>query len=91
MNIVKIDRLVFFICSSIIIGLLIAWGVEGFSLLTETKSSVHFEDKVTGMIYTETQKKFSMGLDLVALLSLAVAGLGFVVIKLINVRYKNKA
>jgi hypothetical protein len=69
---------------------LIAWGVDGFSLLTETESSMQIEDKVTGMIYSETQKKFSMGLDLVALLSLVVAGLGFAAVNVIKIYYKNR-
>lgn len=69
----------------------IAWGMEGFSLLTETSSAVQIEDKVTGMIYTQSENKFSLGLDLVALISLVIVGLGFVIINLTRFYYKNRA
>jgi len=71
--------------------LFIAWGMEGFSLLTETSSAVQIEDKVTGMIYTQSENKFSLGLDLVALISLVIVGLGFVIINLTRFYYKNRA
>jgi len=65
--------------------------MEGFSLLTETSSAVQIEDKVTGMIYTQSENKFSLGLDLVALISLVIVGLGFVIINLTRFYYKNRA
>ncbi|MBM4175647.1 MAG: hypothetical protein FJ213_05665 [Ignavibacteria bacterium] len=91
MNLVSIRRLIFFICSSIIIGLLVAWGVEGFHLLTETKTAVQIEDRITGMVYTQSENKFSMGLDLVALISLVVVGVGLVAVNLVKIFYPKKS
>lgn len=76
----NLRRVVFFFCSSIIIGLLIAWGFDGFKLFTETKESVQIVDDVTGNFYNEVRDRFTLGLDLVVMISIGVVGLGFILV-----------
>ncbi len=87
---VKIKRVVFFVVSTLIIALFVWWGFDGFELFTKIYPPTELIDEKTGSVYVQSKGSFTLGLDLVLVVSTGLSALGFVVINFLKVWYASR-
>lgn len=87
---VTVRRVVFFIVSTIIIGLFVKWGFDGFEVMTKIYPSTELIDESTGRVIVQTESSYKLGLDMVLIISIGLSALGFVVINFFKIWFASR-
>ncbi len=85
-----IKRIVFFVVSTLIISLFVWWGFDGFEMFTKIYPPSELVDPKTGRVVIETRGTFTLGLDLVLVISIGISALGFIVINFFKIWYAKR-
>lgn len=85
-----IKRIVFFVVSTLIISLFVWWGFDGFEMFTKIYPPSELVHPETGQVVIKTRGTFTLGLDLVLVISIGISALGFVMINFFKIWYAKR-
>lgn len=83
-------RIIFFIISSLIITLFIWWGFDGFELFTKIYPPTELLDEQTGVTFVQSKGSFTLGLDMVIVISIGLSAVGIVIINFLKVWFASR-
>lgn len=83
-------RIVFFLVSTLIIALFVWWGFDGFELFTKISPPTELVDAKTGRTFIQSKGTFTLGLDMVLVISTGLSALGIIIINFLKVYFASK-